>query len=38
MGTGVSFIQADIEDYWAGLQKKDARPDNLRPESESEKK
>ena len=38
MGTGVSFVQADIDDYWARLQKEDARPDNPKPESESLKR
>ena len=38
MGNGVSFVQADIEDYWAELQKRDLRPDNEKPESEAVKK
>ena len=33
----MSFVQADIEDYWAELQKEDARPTNVRPESKSTK-
>ena len=37
MGTGVSFVQADIDDYWAGLQKKDARSGVSKQESKSTK-
>ena len=33
----MSFVQADIEDYWAELQKKDLLPSNPKPESKSTK-